>query len=120
MTRTNSETSLYTAQCNTCTIMLVELCFQRAWWFKAFRTPMVWGMRLMCRFHGIDPRKYAVSNQKCYGCVRFMKVALKEKSPTFRALNGLINPIFNKLRNRIVTEKEIAEAKRFAQDAFDE
>lgn len=117
---TTSETALLRAKCKTCTIMLVEICFQKTWWFKAFRTPMVWGMRAMCRFHGLDPSRYAVSNQKCYGCVRFMKVALKEKSPTFRVLNWLINPIFNKVRNGIVTEDEIAEAKRFARDAFED
>jgi len=33
------------AICNTCTILLVKLCFQRVWWFRLMREPLLLGMR---------------------------------------------------------------------------
>lgn len=71
----------------------------------------------MARLHNIDARDYEVRTDKCYGCVRFMKIALKEQSPTFRVLNDIVNPVFNKLRNGIVTPDEIQEAKLFAAES---
>lgn len=106
------------AVCNTCTIQLVELCYKRKFWFRLFREPLVLGMRIMSLWHGIDARDYEVRNQRCYGCIRFMKVALKDKSPIFCWLNDRINPIFNQLRDDIVTPLEKEEARRFASEAM--
>jgi hypothetical protein len=103
--------------CNTCTIMLVELCYQRVWWFRLVRDPLLLGMRLLSWWHGINPRDYRVRTESCYGCIRFMKESLKEQSTVGRWLNNRINPLFNRIRDSIVTEEEIREAKRLASDA---
>jgi len=106
------------AVCKTCTLQLVRLCYQRALWFRLFREPLLAGMRLLSRWHRINPRDYKVRKQECYGCIRFMKVALKEKSPTFRWLNNRVDPLFNRLRDSLLTEEEIAAASAFAGEAF--
>ncbi len=105
--------------CSTCTARLVRLCYDRAWWFRLFRGPMVFGMRAMARWHRIDPREHEVRTAACYGCVRFMKNALKERSAAFRWLNDRINPFFNRVRNGLLTEAEIQEAKAFAGKAME-
>ena len=105
------------AACNTCTIQLVKLCCERAWWFYYLRLPLVAGMRLLALWHRIDPRDYTVRSEACYGCMRFMKTALKEKSAAFRFLNDRINPIFDTIVERIVTEEELLEAKQYAREA---
>jgi hypothetical protein len=105
------------ASCRMCTIRLVRLCYERARWFRWFREPLVLGMRLLARWHRVDPRDYAVRTEECYGCLRFLKEDLKAKSPLFARLNDLVNPTFNRLRDAIVTPEEIAEARRFAREA---
>ena len=69
----------------------------------------------MAAYYRIDARDYKVRSEVCYGCIRFMKTALKEQSPTFRFLNDRINPVFDKVVGKIVTEEEIREAKDFAE-----
>jgi hypothetical protein len=105
------------ASCRLCTIRLVRLCYERTRWFRWFRDPLVLGMRLLARWHRIDPRDYAVRMEECYGCLRFLKEDLKDKSPLFVRLNDLVNPTFNRLRDSIVTKEEIEEARRFAREA---
>jgi hypothetical protein len=105
------------AVCNTCTVELVKLCKERAWWFHYFRAPLIAGMRLLAAWHGIDPRAYRVRSAECHGCLRFMKTALKEKSRIFCFLNNSINPIFDKIVERLVTEEELLGAKRYASRA---
>jgi hypothetical protein len=46
-----------------------------------------------------------------------MKESLKEMSPMSRWLNDRINPAFNRIRDSIVTQEEIREAKRIAREA---
>jgi hypothetical protein len=75
-------------------------------------------MRLLALWHRIDPRRYAVRTPECYGCIRFKKVALKDRSPTFRRLNGWVAPVFNWLRNSLLKEEEIRQSRVFARDAF--
>ena len=106
------------AICKTCTIQLVELCYERKLWFRLFREPLVLGMRIMSSWHGIHARNYEVRNQRCYGCIRFMKEALKDKSPIFCWLNDRINPIFNQLRDEMITPQEKEEARKFAREAM--
>jgi hypothetical protein len=103
--------------CRICTIRLVRLCYERARWFRWFREPLILVMRLLARWHRIDPRDYAVRSRECHGCLRFLKEDLKEKSRLFARLNDLANPTFNRLRDSIVTQEEIEEARRFARNA---
>jgi len=106
-----------TASCQVCTIHLVRLCYERNLWFRWVREPLVLGMRLLARWHRIDPRDYPVRMEECFGCLRFLKEELKEKSPLFVRLNDLVNPAFNRLRDSIVTKEEIEEARSFAREA---
>lgn len=106
-----------TFTCNTCTWGLVRLCYGRAPWFRLVREPLVLGMSAMAWWHGIDRQRGGRGNPDCAGCVRYMKLQLKEKSPTFHMLNALIDPVFNRIRNSIVTNEEIEEARRFARTA---
>ncbi|MCU0501326.1 MAG: nitroreductase [Anaerolineae bacterium] len=101
--------------CNTCTIRLVRIAYARAPWFRLVREPLRWGMRGLAWFHRIDPAEYAVRTQSCYGCMRFYKVALKEKSALFRWLNDRVNPAFDALLEHVVTAEEVQEAKAYAR-----
>jgi len=103
-------------QCKSCTLQLVELCYARTRWFILFRTPLLWGMRSLGRWHGIDPKDYPTHSEKCLDCIRFLKNALKERSRLFVLLNFCMNPIFNHLRDSIVTAEEKQAAKRFAEE----
>ena len=108
------------AECTICTIQLVGLCYERTWWFRIFREPLVYGMRLMAWLHKIESGEYEVRTEKCYGCLRFIKNELKEKSLLFRVLNIIINPFFNKLRDSIVTKEEKEQARIFADEVINQ
>jgi hypothetical protein len=71
-------------------------------------------MRYMSRRHSINPYDYQARTARCYGCVRFIKNALKQKSPTCVWLSNRINALFNRIRDSIVSETEKEEAKRLA------
>ena len=103
------------AVCNTCTIRLVRLCYERSWWFRVFREPLVAGMRAMGQLYRVDPGQYEVRSEECLGCIRFLKTALKEKSWLFRLLNGVVDPVFNRVRNSLVSEEERREAREHAR-----
>jgi len=45
MTVPASQSNAFTA-CKICTIRLEELCYRRAWWFRAFRETLATGIRL--------------------------------------------------------------------------
>jgi len=45
------------------------------------------------------------------------KTALKEKSVFFRVMNRIINPLFNRVRDSIVTETDITEARKIAGES---
>lgn len=79
---------------------------------------MKWGMRFLAFFHQIKPSEYAVRKRACYGCIRFYKVALKEKSGLFRFLNERINPLFDAMIEQIVSPAEIQDAKGHARAAM--
>ena len=103
--------------CNTCTIMLVRLAYERAWWFRLIREPLRLGMILLGWLHRINPKDYQVRTLDCHGCIRFTKTALNEKSDLFGWLNDRINPVFNRILETLVTQEEIQEAKRYARQA---
>jgi hypothetical protein len=100
--------------CSTCTRRLVELAYTKSFWFRFFREPLKFGMRLMVKLKGIDITVYKINNEYCTNCNRFYKNALKEKSPLFLWLNNKINPVFDRWLEKIVTEEEIKKAKNHA------
>ena len=100
--------------CNTCTRRLVELAYTKSFWFRFFREPLKWGMRLMVKLKRINIEQYKIANENCFNCNRFYKNALKDHSPLFRWLNNSINPAFDKWLERIVSKEEIEIAKKHA------
>jgi hypothetical protein len=98
--------------------MLVRIVYQRNRWFPLLREPLLAGMRVLARLHGIDAYKHEVHNPECRGCIRFMKAELEEKSLTFRFLNNRIGRRFSALRDAQLTEAELVEAKRYAREAM--
>ncbi len=105
------------ALCNTCTLKLVAIAYRRAPWFRLVREPLRVAMRCLAWLHRVNPAEYEVRTPDCFGCVRFYKAALKEKSGLFRWLHDLINPLFDTILERIVTEEEIKTAKAYARAA---
>lgn len=91
------------------------MAYQRAPWFRLVREPLKAGMRLMAFTYHIDPDVYEVRSPQCYGCMRFYKIALKEKSGLFCWLNGLLNPHFDALIERILTDQEVQLARAYAK-----
>jgi hypothetical protein len=105
------------AICNTCTLKLVSIAYRRAPWFRAVREPLKMGMRFFSWAHRVNPAEYDVRTPACYGCIRFYKSALKDKSAAFRWLNDRVNPVYDHLLERIVTQEEVRVAKSYARTA---
>lgn len=108
-------TAIRNTACNHCTYKLVAIAYRRAPWFRLFREPLKLGMRWLVFLHSIDTEKYRVRTPGCSGCIRFYKTALFEKSASFRWLHNQINPVFNKLIARIVTNEERRGAGSYAK-----
>ena len=102
--------------CKNCASRLARWCYERHWWFRVVREPLLLGMRIMAWWHGIDARKHVVRNPECHGCIRYMKAELEEKSAAFRFLNTHIGKRVNKLRDSMLTQEELDEAKRYARE----
>lgn len=117
MIRVTPGTPKKDARCNTCTLKLVTIAYQRSPTFRLLREPLKLGMRLFAWLYRIDPQQYTVRTPACYGCIRFYKVALKERSPLFNRLNDWINPRFDTWLERIVSAEELAQAKAYARRA---
>ena len=105
------------AVCNHCTYKLVAIAYKRAPWFRLFREPLLVGMRWLVWIHRVNAKEYRVRTPGCYQCIRFYKTALFGKSSSFRWLHNRLNPIFNKLIARIVTDDERKRAKVNADTA---
>ncbi len=105
------------ALCNTCTLKLVSIAYRRAPWFRLFREPLRAGMCFLSWVHRVNPAEYEVRTPACFGCIRFYKVTLKEKSGLFRQMHNLCNPLFDALLEQIVTEEEVKQAKSYARSA---
>jgi hypothetical protein len=105
------------ALCNTCTLRLVSIAYRRAPWFRLCREPLKLGMRFLSFLYRVDPSDYDVRTPQCFGCIRFYKTALKEKSGLFRRINEMVNPLFDATLESIVTEEEIKQAKTYARAA---
>jgi hypothetical protein len=107
------------ASCKICTIQLESLCYQRAWWFRAFRELLATGIRLFALAYRLEPREYLARSPMCYRCLRFRKNALKLNSPLFNRLDGYLNPIFNHVRDSLLTPEELERARLLARRAGD-
>jgi len=105
------------AVCGNCTLKLVTIAYRRAPWFRIVREPLKLGMRLLSRIHHVDTSEYLVRTPACYDCIRFYKIALKEKSAIFRWLHRGINPMFDYCLEKIVTAEERQLAKKYAEVA---
>jgi len=110
-----TNTTKKNATCGNCTLKLVTIAYQRAPWFRILREPLKLGMRTLSAIHHVDTSEYSVRTPACYNCIRFYKVALKEKSATFRFLHKWINPLFDRVIETIVTEEERKETREYAQ-----
>lgn len=102
--------------CKNCALLLVRRVYGKHWWFRLVREPLVFGMRILAWWNGIDARSHGVSNAECHGCVRFMKAELEEKSPLFCFLNDHVGPWFRTTRDSMLTQAELDEAKRHAEE----
>lgn len=105
------------AVCNTCTLNLVSIAYQRAPLFRLLREPLKLGMRVLALIYRVNPGEYIVRTPNCYGCIRFYKIALKEKSVIFRWLNDRVNPIFDAVLEQIVAPDELHQSKTYARAA---
>ena len=105
------------AICNTCTLKLVTIVYRRKPIFRLFREPLKTGMRIFSWLYHIDPEQYEVRTPACRGCIRFYKLALKERSGLFRWFNNLINPLFDRIIESILTEDELRVAKDYGKKA---
>lgn len=112
-----TKTELKNAVCGNCTLKLVTIAYRRAAWFRLLREPLKMGMRFLSRIHHVDTAEYMVRTPACYDCIRFYKVALKEKSAIFRWLHRGINPVFDYVIEKIVTVEELKQSRRYAQAA---
>jgi hypothetical protein len=114
----NMATEPSSVVCKNCALMLARIVCRRHWWFLLLREPLVIGMRILAWRHRIDARRHKVRDPACSGCIRFMKAELEEKSPAFRFLNNRIGDHFSKLRNVLLTQAELDDAKRVAKEAM--
>ena len=105
------------AVCKLCTIRLERLCYQRAWWFRAFRAILASGVRLWSLWHPVTPTLYLSRTKECHSCIRFRKNVLKEESRFFRRLDGYVNPLFNRARDSLLTPEEMEAAREHARKA---
>lgn len=117
MSRNKRDFEKRDSQCNTCTIRLVRISYERARWFRLIREPLRLGMVVMGKLYGIDPGSYPVKNENCRGCIRFTKLGLNRRSRLFRLVNNHINPGFDRILERLLTEEEITEAKSYARES---
>jgi len=108
-----------TASCKICTIRLETLCYQRAWWFRIFREILASGIRVFAIAYLIRPKDYLARSPMCFKCIRFRKNALKERSSLFNWLDSYLNPMFNRVRDSLLTVKELDDARALARRAED-
>ena len=106
-------------KCKMCTIHLERLCYQRAWWFRAVREVFATGIRLFAWVYRVQPRDDLARSRMCYQCIRFRKNAVSERSGLFRWLNRRINPLFNYIRDSLLTVQELDRARELARRAGD-
>lgn len=107
------------AGCNICTIRLEMLCYQRAWWFRAFREVLASGIRVFALIYLIPADRHPPRSPMCRRCLRFRKNALKQRSDLFNRLDAYLNPLFNRVRDSLLTRQELEQARALACRAAD-
>jgi hypothetical protein len=107
------------SDCKMCTIQLERLCYQRAWWFRAFRETLATGVRVFAFALMIQPQGYKARSAMCHKCLRFQKNELKVRSGLFRWLDGYVNPLFNRVRDSLLTPVEMEKMRELARRAAD-
>lgn len=105
------------ASCKICTIHLEELCFKRVWWFRSFCSVLGTGVRLFAFAKSVRTDSYKSRSPMCRKCIRFHKNVLKSRSPLFNRLDALFTPVFDHLRNSILTQEEVDRARLLARRA---
>ncbi len=108
-----------TASCKICTIRLETHCYQRAWWFRIFREILASGICVFAIAYLIRPKDYSARSPMCFKCIRFRKNALKRRSDLFNWLDSYLNPMFNRVRDSLLTAKELEDARTLARRAED-
>jgi uncharacterized protein (DUF1786 family) len=106
-------------ECKMCTIRLETLCYQRAWWFRAFRETLASGVRLFAFLYRVQPQGHKTRSAMCDRCFRFQKNEIKARSGLFRWLDGYVNPLFNRVRDSLLTPEEMARMRELARRAAD-
>lgn len=114
----SSPASAY-ASCKVCVIRLEQLCYQRAWWFRPFREVLATGIRLFALVYRVPRDANVARSPMCHGCLRFRKNAVKQHSPLFNHFDAYLNPLFNRVRDSLLTAEELAWARSLAQRAAD-
>ncbi len=104
------------AACRMCTRHLEQLCYRRAWWFRAFRELLALGVGLFARALRVRPSGEGMRTAFCRDCLRFRKNAVKRVSPAFRWLDSYVNPVFNRLRDSLLTPEELERARALARE----
>ena len=117
--RTTDSTAALVAACRICTIRLEQLCYRRAWWFRPFREALASGIRLFALVYRVPADAYAARSPLCYRCIRFHKNTIKQRSRLFNWADGYLNPMFNRVRDSLLTPEELDRARAFAQRAGD-
>jgi hypothetical protein len=112
-----ANTAATIATCKICTIRLEQICYRRAWWFRAFREVLATGIRLFALAYGMRASEHPPRSPMCHRCLRFRKNALKARSPLFTWLDGYLNPIFNRVRDSLLTPEELEQARVLASRA---
>ena len=105
------------ASCKICTIHLEAICAQRVWWFRLFCGVLANCVRLYAFAAMVRTSEHKSRSPMCKSCIRFRKNILKSSSPLFNWLDGLLNPIFNHVRNGILTPEELEHARLLARRA---
>jgi hypothetical protein len=105
------------ASCKICTIHLEELCFKRVWWFRSFCSVLGAGVRMFAFAKSVRTDSFKSRSPMCRKCIRFHKNILKTKSPLFNWIDGLFTPVFDSMRNGILTQEEVDRARMLARRA---
>lgn len=105
--------------CRICTIRLEQICYQRAWWFRAFREILATGIRGFALVYRIPADHRQARSPMCFKCLRFRKNALQARSPLFNRLDAYLNPLFNRARDALLTPEELEKARELARRAAD-
>lgn len=105
------------SNCNICTIRLERICYQRAFWFRAFREALATGIRLFAVAYGFRADAHPARSPMCRSCLRFRKNALKQRSALFNRLDAYLNPLFNRARDSLLTAEELEQARSLAKRA---